>query len=241
MSLPKHVAIIVDGDRRWARKKGLPDISGHKYVTDKIIEPIIFRCLELSIPYVTFWAFSTENWKRGKRFASALFSLLRQGLRRSMERYKKAGVRLNTIGDLSKLPKDLVKDIKHWQDESKNNKKITVTMALNYGGRDEIIRAINKLIKSKSGKHLRGEVAPAAHLGGEIVEKDLEQYLDTHSIPDPDLIIRTGGSQRMSGFMLWQAEYAEFYFTDVLMPDFTVKKLDRALKEFSRRQRRFGK
>lgn len=233
-NLPDHIAIIVDGNRRWAWKKGLPDISGHKYVADKIIEPLIYHCLKLKIPYLTFWCFSTENWKRGKRFASALFSLLRHGLKRSMERYKKAGMRLNTIGDLSKLPKDLVKDIRRWQDESRNNKKITVTMALNYGGRDEIMRAIRKLITKQGLALLKGRAFT-------VNKKDLEKYLDTRDLPDPDLIIRTGGSQRLSGFMLWQSEYSEFYFTEVLMPDFTIKEFDRAIEEFKRRQRRLGK
>jgi undecaprenyl diphosphate synthase len=230
MKLPQHVAIIVDGNRRWARKKGLPDIAGHKQVTDKILEPLIYRCLDLGIPYITFWAFSTENWKRGKRFAGALFSLLRQGLNRSIEKYNQAGMRLKTIGDLSKLPKDLVKVIEEWKEKSKKNKKITVTMALNYGGRDEIVRAIERVLKSK-----------IKNQKSKITEKEFEKYLDTAGMPDPELIIRTGGSQRLSGFMLWQAEYSELYFTDVFMPDFTVAEFNRALRDFFQRQRRFGK
>src|SRR4030042_2788480 len=127
MTLPRHVAIIVDGNRRWARKRGLPDIAGHKYVTDHILEPLIYRCIKLGIPYITFWAFSTENWKRGKLFAQALFSLLRQMLKRDLEKYNRAGMRLNTIGDLSKLPKDLVEMIEDQKQRSAKNKKITVT------------------------------------------------------------------------------------------------------------------
>jgi len=231
MKLPKHIAIIVDGNRRWARKRGLPDMAGHKQVADKIIEPLIYRCLDLGIPYITFWCFSTENWKRGKHFASALFTILRKGLRKGIDKYDQAGMRLNTIGDLSKLPKDLVKVIEEWQEKSKKNKKITVTMALNYGGRDEIVRAVQQVQNSKTPKLQNSK----------ITEKEFEKYLDTVGMPDPDLIIRTGGSQRSSGFMLWQSEYSEFYFSDVLMPDFTVKELDRAIKEFSERQRRYGK
>jgi len=229
-TLPKHVAIIVDGNRRWARKRRLPDIAGHKYVADNILEPLIYRCLELKIPYITFWAFSTENWKRGKKFASALFQILRRGLKKSMEKYEKAGMRLNTIGDVSKLPKDLVKDLVCWQEKSKNNKKITVTMALNYGGRDEIVRAVQRL----SSKVQRFK-------GSKVTEEEFEKCLDTAGMPDPDLIIRTGGAKRLSGFMLWQLEYSELYFTDVLMPDFTVKEFGKALREYAKRQRRFGK
>ena len=227
--LPKHVAIIVDGNRRWARKRGLPDISGHKYVADKILEPLIYRCIELKIPYITFWTFSTENWKRGKSFASALFGLLRHGLQKSIDQYDQAGMRLNTIGDLSKLPKDLVKSIEQWKKKSEKNKKIMVTIALNYGGRDEIVRAVNKFLKD-----------PVLCKDRVFTEKEFENYLDTVGMPDPDLIIRTGGSQRLSGFMLWQSEYAEFYFTDLLMPEFTVEEFNKALEEFSSRQRRFG-
>lgn len=228
MRIPQHIAIIVDGNRRWARQKGLPDIAGHKYVTDKIIEPLIYHCIELKIPYITFWAFSTENWKRGRAFSRALFNLLRQGLKRSIKKYDKSGMRLNTIGDLSKLPGDLVKVIEEWKEKSKKNKKITVTMALNYGGRDEIVRAIKKLVKDKK------KVT-------DLTIDKFSQYLDTASLPDPDLIIRTGGSQRLSGFMPWQSEYSEFYFTNLLMPDFTVKEFDKAIKEFGQRKRRFGK
>jgi len=228
--LPKHVAIIVDGNRRWAKKRGLPELAGHKKVTDEILEPLIYRCIDLGISYITFWAFSTENWKRGKRFAKALFGLLREGLKRNIEKYDRAGIRLNTIGDLSKLPKDLVKVIEEWKEKSKRNKKIVVTMALNYGGRDEILRAVQHAIAAS-------RQPPAA---SKITEREFEKYLDTYGLPDPDLIVRTGGAKRLSGFLPWQSVYSEFYFTKVLMPDFKVKEFDRALKEYAKRQRRFG-
>ena len=228
--LPKHVAIIVDGNRRWARKHNLPEIAGHKKVTDEIIEPLIYRCLKLGIPYITFWAFSTENWKRGPKFYNALFNLLRQGLKRSIQKYNQAGMRLNVIGDLSKIPNSLTKTILDWVQRSKKNKKITVTMAINYGGRNEILRAIQHLLRAKS-KEQRAKIS----------EEDFSNYLDTTGMPDPDLIIRTGGAQRLSGFLPWQSVYSEFYFTETLMPDFTVDKFNEALKEYLRRQRRFGK
>lgn len=225
-NLPKHIAFIVDGNRRWARKKGLPDVAGHKYVVDKTLESLIYHCIKLNISHITFWAFSTENWKRGKRFASALFKLLERALNKGTEKWNRDGIRLNTIGDLSKLPAKLVKSIKEKEKESVKNKKITVTIALNYGGRDEIVRAIKKIPQDKLET---------------LTTQEMSQYLDTADLPDPDLIIRTGGSQRLSGFLTWQSEYAEFYFTNILMPDFTVEELNKAIKEFSQRQRRFGK
>jgi len=228
-NLPTHIAIIVDGNRRWAKKRGLPALAGHKRVTDEILEPIIYRCLELKIPYITFWAFSTENWKRGEKFANALFNILRKRLKQNIEKYDKAGMRLNTIGDLSKLPKDLVKTIRKWEEKSKKNKKITVTIALNYGGRDEILRAIKRACS-------RFKVQ-----GSRFTEENFSSCLDTSDLPDPDIIIRTGGAKRLSGFMLWQSEYSELYFTNTLMPDFTVDKFNEALEEFSNRRRRFGK
>ena len=226
--LPRHVAIIVDGNRRWAEKRGLPIVAGHKYVMDKILDPLVFRCLELGIPYITFWAFSTENWKRGQRFASMLFSLMKEGLRKNVEKYNQAGIRLNTIGDLSKIPRDLVKTVEDWKLQSAKNKKLVVTIALNYGGRDEILRTLRQAV---------------THMRDELSEEEFEKYLDTTQpkLPDADLIIRTGGEQRLSGFMPWQSVYAELYFPKTLMPDFTVKEFNKALREYQERDRRRGK
>lgn len=222
--LPRHVAIIVDGNRRWAKKRGLPIIAGHKYVMDKVLDPLVFRCLELGIPYITFWAFSTENWKRGQRFASMLFSLMKEGLRKNVEKYNQAGIRLNTIGDLSKIPQNLTKTVEDWKSQSAKNKKLVVTIALNYGGRDEILRAITRM-------------------NDKLPKEEFEKYLDTADppLPDLDLVIRTGGEQRLSGFMPWQSVYTELYFPKTLMPDFTVKEFDKALKEFEKRNRRRGR
>lgn len=233
--LPQHIAIIVDGSRRWAKKKGLPSVAGHKYVMDKILDPLVFRCLDLGIPYITFWAFSTENWKRGKRFSSMLFSLMRKGLGKNVEKYKQAGIRLNTIGDLSKIPRDLVKTVEDWKRKSAKNKKLVVTIALNYGGRDEIVRGIRRAMTNDP---------PAMRCGqGKLTEEEFEKYLDTGEpkLPDVDLIIRTGGEKRLSGFLPWQSVYAEFYFPKTLMPDFTVKEFDKALKKYERRDRRRGR
>ena len=243
MNLPNHIAIIVDGNRRWAKKKGLPAIKGHHQAVYKTIEPLVYHCLKLNIPYLTFWAWSTENWKRGKKFSAMYFNLLRQSLKKSIDKYIKDGVKFNSIGNLAKIPNDLVKAIEAWQDKSKKNKKLTVTIALNYGGRDEILRAVSKILANKDPVLCKDRVF-LTHNGGasvKITQEQFEKYLDTFNLPDPDLIIRTGGEQRLSGFMLWQSEYSEFYFTKTYFPDFTPEELDKALKEYSKRQRRFGK
>ncbi len=228
MNKPKHLAFIVDGNRRWARKKGLPITSGHEIAANQRLEEIVDCCLEEGISHVTFWVFSTENWKRGQKFASMMFSILRSGLKRSIEKFIKNGVRLNTIGDLSKLPKGLVSDISKIKNDSQHNKKLVVTIAINYGGRDEILRAVKKLYQNKNINI------------NNLKEEDFAKFLDTVNLPDPDMIIRTGGDQRLSGFMVWQAQYSELYFTKTLFPDFGKDEFLAALKEYEARQRRFG-
>jgi len=218
-----HIAFIVDGNRRWAKKQGLSLVAGHQKATDETIEKLIFHSMDLGIKYLTFWAFSTENWKRGKKFSSMLFKILENKMNQGVEKYNAAGIKLKIIGDLSKLPRSLAKTLQKWEKDSKKNSKITVIIALNYGGRDELVRVINKLPNRK------------------IKAKDLEKHLDTTGVPDPDLIIRTGGAKRLSGFMSWQSAYSELYFTNTLFPDFSVKKLDQALEDYKQRQRRFGK
>ncbi|MFH2019065.1 MAG: polyprenyl diphosphate synthase [bacterium] len=230
--LPNHIAIIMDGNRRWAKKQGLNILKGHEYVVTKVVENLIERCGELGIKYLTMWVFSTENWGREKGEVDGLMRLFRKALMEQVESFIKKGARLKMIGEISKFPSDIQKGMKEAMNKSEKNDKITVTFALNYGGRDEIVRGINKLIQnSKSSDH-----SPIVAQGSE-----LEQYLDTTGMPDPDLIIRTGGEKRLSGFMLWQAAYAELYFTETLMPEFGVKKLEEALEDYQKRQRRFGK
>jgi len=231
-TLPKHIAFIVDGNRRWAEAKNKPAITGHRYVANKILDNIVFHCLSKGIPYVTFWAFSTENWKRGSLFVSSLFKLLEKTVVKDTKKHNEAGIRLLTIGDLNKLPKELVEKIEKRKKESKNNSKLTVTVALNYGGRDEIIRAIKKAVAS-------GDFTPKTVES--LTEEGFSKYLDTTDLPDPDFIIRTGGEQRLSGFLPWQSQYAELYFTKTLMPDFTISEFEKALKDFAGRSRRFGK
>lgn len=225
--IPTHVAIIMDGNRRWAKKQGLSAVGGHNYVVDKIIEPIIERCGELGIEYLTLWAFSTENWNREGSEVSGIMQLFKRALMEKVETFIKKGARLKMIGDISKFNPDLQEGMKRAMKASENNNKITVTFALNYGGRDEIIRAIKKWEQDE--------------MRGELNQDELAKYLDTSGMPDPDLIIRTGGEQRMSGFMMWQSAYSEYYFTEILMPDLSVEKFDEAIEDFQGRQRRFGK
>lgn len=215
--IPKHVAIIMDGNRRWAKARGLSAVGGHNYVVDKVIEPIIERCGQLGIEYLTLWAFSTENWKRDPVELTGIMELFKRGIMVKLGDLIKRGARIRFIGDLTKFSAELQSGMKQAIEKSVNNTGINVTFALNYGGRDEIKRAVEK--------------------GG----VEFEKYLDTTGMPDPDLIIRTGGEQRMSGFMMWQSAYSEFYFTDTLMPDLTTEKFDEAIEDYQSRARRFGK
>jgi len=227
---PQHIAIIMDGNRRWAREKGLPEFEGHR-IGEQRIEPIIDTAIEIGIPYLTFWAFSTENWYRSKKEVAFLLDLYRNDLDKKVDRFHEKSVRINVIGNLGKFPADIQQKTKNWMDKTKNNKKVTVNIALSYGGRDEIIRAINKWRQNSEFRIQNSE----------LTEEKFNKYLDTAGQPDPDLLIRTGGEQRLSGFLLWQLEYAELYFTDVFWPDFTPLEFKKAIGDFRNRQRRFGK
>lgn len=226
--LPKHVAIIMDGNRRWAKNQGLSPVGGHNYVVDNVIEPIIEHCGELGIEYLTLWAFSTENWKRDPIELSGIMTLFKRGIIEKLGGLIEKGARLRFIGDLTKFSPDLQEGMNKAVEKSKTNTKINVTFALNYGGRDEIVRAINKILKESDQIK-------------QVTEPLLSGHMDTTGMPEPDLIIRTGGEERLSGFMMWQSAYSEFYFTDTLMPDLSVDKFDMALEDYQVRQRRFGK
>lgn len=222
-----HVAIIMDGNRRWAKNKGLDSVKGHEQAAKEAIEPLIEKCVELGIPFVTFWAFSTENWKRDEDELKGLFDVFRYALGSMAIRFIKRGAKLRILGDVNKFPKDIAQKTLEMMTQSSQNHKITVTFALNYGGRDEIIRAVKKIISDK--------ISP-----DKITEELFSTYLDTSGIPDPDLIIRTGGDKRTSGYLPWQSVYSELYFTPVLFPDFTPQEFEKALDDFSIRDRRFG-
>ena len=225
--IPQHIAIIMDGNRRWAKKNKLSILRGHEYAADKVIENIVEHAAKRGVRFITFWAFSTENWKRNKREVDGLLNILRVSLKNKIELFIKKGVRLKVIGDLSKFPDDIKKGISQAIEKTQGGKNITAVLAINYGGRDEIIRAIEKSkIKNQKSK---------------ITQDDFNSFLDTAEIPDPELIIRTGGEKRLSGFLLWQSEYAELYFCDTLWPDFSSQHLDTAILDFQKRDRRYGK
>ena len=227
--LPKHVAIIPDGNRRWAKEKGKPTAEGHRYAAQTTLPNLINELIRLDIKYFTFWALSTENLVgRNKEELNNLFDLTRYFLKSKSGEFKKKKIQFRTIGDLTKLPVDLQKEILKITNETKDNKKMTVTFGLNYGGRDELIRAFDKIRNPKS------EIR-------KLTKYNFSEYLDTAGVHDPDLIIRTGGEKRLSGFMLWQSEYSELYFSDLYFPDFTAKELEKAINNYSERQRRFGK
>ncbi|PWU23758.1 di-trans,poly-cis-decaprenylcistransferase [Candidatus Cerribacteria bacterium 'Amazon FNV 2010 28 9'] len=235
-TIPHHVAIIMDGNRRWARSHGWQAIKGHEYVVDHILEPLVDRCIELGIEYLTLWAFSTENWQRDRLELEGMMQLFRRAFTHKIEELNAKGVRFRIIGNIDKFPKDIAIQAKDWVEKSAHNTKITVNFALNYGGREEILGAVNAILKEREEEKKRGRE------NDELVgSQEFESHLSTAGIPDPDLIIRPGGQLRLSGFLPWQSVYSELYFTDVLMPEFTVEELDKALEDYANRQRRFGK
>ena len=222
--IPIHIGIIMDGNGRWAKKRGLPRTFGHKAGGETFVK-IVTECRKMGIKCLTVYAFSTENWKRSETEVSALMSLMKEYMVRYTEDLVKNGIRLRILGDLSRFENSTVEEINKRIEMSKNNDGMTLCIALNYGGRAELTTAVNKLLKS--GKT-------------EITEKDISDSLYTEGLPDPDLIIRTSGEQRTSNFLLWQSAYSEYYFTDVLWPDFDEKELKKAVEEYSKRNRRFG-
>lgn len=230
--IPRHVAIILDGNRRWAKRHHLPVVAGHKKVVDERIEELIERAAEMGVGNITFWAFSTENWEREKGEVEGIMRLFMWALRHKAKRLIERGARVRMIGDLSKFRPEIRRGFEQLMKDSEGNKRITVTFALNYGGRDEIIRAIARL--SRQIRNAKFEMR-------NLCQENFADFLDTRGMPDPDLIIRPGGEQRLSGFMLWQSEYSELYFTKTLMPDFGRVELEKAIEEYGKRQRRRGK
>lgn len=228
--LPRHIGIIMDGNRRWAKGKKLPVELGHQ-AGAKVVGSVIRHCKTLGIPYVTFYTLSTENWKRPQREVDALLNLLRRYLD-NLEEYRKENARLQVLGDVSPFPWNLRETIRKAQEESANNTAITVNLALNYGGRAEILQGVKRLVRDC----MEGEVNPEC-----LSEDDISRRLYTAGTPDPALIIRPGGEQRLSNFLLWQAAYSELVFLDVLWPDFTSEHLNYALHQYARRERREGR
>lgn len=225
--LPQHIAIIVDGNRRWARERGLPTLAGHKKGAERVGE-IVKYAQELGVKIITIYAFSTENWKRQKEEVSYLMGLFDDYARSKIDEARDLGIQVRILGDIHGLPNSLQKALSQLMEATRNNEKLIFNIAINYGGRDELVRAFRKLLLAN---------VPAAELSEELISNNL----DTAGLPDPDLIIRTSGEQRLSNFLPWQGTYAELYFPQVYWPDFDKKQLDIALEEFRKRQRRMGK
>ena len=228
--LPKHIAIIMDGNGRWAAKRSLPRKAGHK-VGAEALERVVTEANKLGIEHVTVYAFSTENWKRSDEEVAAIMDLLRHYLKNSFQRFMKDNVRMHVIGDITGLDEDIQGQIKVIEEKSKQKDGMTVHIALNYGGRDELCRGVQKIAEQVAN----GQLSP-----NEITEETIVSNLDTVGIPDPELLIRTSGEERISNFLLWQIAYSEFYFTDVLWPDFGKKDLEKAIYYYQNRERRFG-
>ncbi len=231
MNIPTHVAIILDGNGRWAKSKGMPRNYGHT-MGAKNVETICRACHDLGIRYLTVYAFSTENWSRPGDEVKALMKLLREYLKNCLKTAKKNDMRVRVIGDKSRLDKDIQETIEILERESSIYDGLHFTIALNYGSRDEIIRAVNAIERDRA----EGKADP----GVPVTEELFSSYLDTSELPDPDLLIRTSGEQRLSNFLLWQCAYTEFYFTDVHWPDFSKEELIKAVESYSNRERRYG-
>jgi undecaprenyl diphosphate synthase len=225
-----HVAIIMDGNGRWAKARGLPRIAGHRQGAEAVRRTII-AAVDLGVSYLTLYGFSVENWKRPENEITDLMGLLRLYLSREIAELDRKGVRIRFIGQRARLARDIVRLIEDAEERTCKNTKLNLVVALSYGARQEITAAAAAL----AAKAARGEIAPE-----DIDEDMVTRHLETAGMPDPDLIIRTSGEQRVSNFLLWQLAYAEFVFTDTLWPDFSRDDLEEAINEFSRRERRFG-
>jgi len=230
-NLPQHIAIIMDGNGRWAKKKGLLRAAGHKRGT-KAVREVVEGCAELGVPHLTLYAFSTENWNRPKREVDTLMRLLVSSLKDEINTLQKNDISLRAIGNIANLPQKAQKELKEVISITKDNKRLRVTLALSYGAREEIL----KTVKEISVKVKNNIISP-----DEIKESHINNHLYTYDLPDVDLLIRTSGEQRVSNFLLWQIAYAEFYFTEVLWPDFRKEHLHNAIYNYQKRERRFGK
>lgn len=231
--LPEHIAIIMDGNGRWAKNRGLKRTEGHK-VGAKVFEDICEYCAEIGIKYVTFYAFSTENWKRSKIEVTAIMNLLRGYLDRMQERVlenEKAGYRIRFLGAREGMPKDIVNRMDDVEKRSADKTRININIAVNYGSRDEIVHGVKDIVREIQ----KGNISI-----DDIDENLISSHLYTAGQPDPDLIIRPSGEYRLSNYLMWQAAYSEIYIDDVLWPDYTSADLDRAIEEYSKRNRRFG-
>lgn len=230
MRIPRHLAIIMDGNGRWAEQRRLPRIAGHRRGVETV-QSIVKECRTLGVSYLTLYAFSSENWGRPEDEVSALMELLARYLKSELETMLDRRIRLNVIGETSRLPAEVGRVLEESVARTAGNTEMVLTLALSYGARNELVRAARFLAEEA----ISGRITPEA-----IDEAALGKALDTADLPDPDLLIRTSGEMRVSNFMLWQLAYTELYFSEVLWPDFNDRELHRAFQEFGRRQRRFG-
>ena len=230
LNIPEHVAIILDGNGRWAKNKHMPRTYGHT-VGSKVVERTVEDASDIGIKYLTVYVFSTENWKRSQDEVSMLFSLIERYLRSLIKKSKKNNVRCRVIGRRDNMSSSMLQVIEKLEEETKDNTGLTFTLAINYGGRDEITRAVQGIVQDVKDGKLNAE---------DITESTISDYLDTSGMPDPDLLIRTGGDERLSNYLPWQLTYTEFYFTPVLWPAFTKNDLIDAVIKYNGRDRRFG-
>ena len=229
--LPKHLAIIMDGNGRWAKQKGFLRAFGHENGT-KSVRKTVEECAKLGIENLTLYAFSTENWNRPKLEVDTLMRLLINSLKNELKTLQENDIKLNSIGNLDKLPKSIQKELNEVIEKTKNNSRMTLTLALSYGSREELLNVVKKISDKVKNNIISIET---------IDESIINQHLYTHNLPDVDLLIRTSGEHRISNFLLWQIAYAELFFTDVLWPDFTEEHLYEAIVSYQKRERRFGK
>ena len=229
--IPVHIAIIMDGNGRWAKKRALPRVAGHRRGVETV-KDIVKACAQVGVKYLTLYTFSTENWKRPKDEVSTLMRLLLRSLKREAKELHENDIRMQTIGDIKSLPEAVQNELRETIKKTAGNKKMTLNLALSYSGRWELIKAVKEIAALAS----EGKISE-----NEINEANFSKFLTTKDIPDPDLLIRTSGEFRVSNFLLWQIAYTEFFITDVYWPDFDRKHLYEAIKDFQHRERRFGK
>lgn len=229
-NMPTHIAIIMDGNGRWAKSRFLPRTAGHKAGVETI-RKVVKEADRLGIQYLTLYAFSTENWKRPKLEVDALMNLLVTYLRNEIDELHKNNVKLTAVGDFEKLPEACVKELHSAMDKTKDNTGVHLNLALNYGGRNDIREAVVEIAK----EYKEGKISLE-----DITEERIKKHLSTGEIPDPDLVIRTSGEQRLSNFLLWDIAYSEFYYTDIHWPDFDGEELEKAIYAYQKRERRFG-
>lgn len=229
--IPTHIAIIMDGNGRWAKRRGLPRVAGHNRGVESVRD-IVKACSQLGVKYLTLYTFSTENWRRPKEEVSMLMRLLLKCLRDETDELHQNNIKITMVGDINSLPPEVQKELIDAREKTKENKKMVLNLALSYSGRLEIINAVKEIIKAVSTKTLNPDL---------INEQTISEHLMTKNMPDPDLVIRTSGEFRVSNFLLWQIAYSEFYISEILWPDFRRNHLYEAIRTFQKRERRFGK